>query len=48
MWRRTVRARSAPSADLDRAIETLARTATKLSPDEAMMRVLRHVRDGVL
>lgn len=42
------RTTAAPAADLDRAIDALARTATKMSPDEAMMRVLRHVRDGVL
>jgi spore maturation protein CgeB len=38
----------AKASGLDSAIESLARTSPKMVPEEAMMRVLRHVRDGVL
>lgn len=34
--------------DLSSAIEALARTSPKMTPDEAMLRVLRHVQAGVL
>jgi len=34
--------------DLTSAIDALARTSPKMTPDEAMMRVLRHVQTGAL